>query len=93
MAEYYPKPPSPPSPPAPMPAGTIYAAPAPAQAGVTTYELTPAETEEVDRLYEKLKAEGIAEARSHVMCHTPAKYAEAMTALIDVDFPPPPPIV
>jgi hypothetical protein len=62
---------------------TSAAAPAP--------QLTPAEQEQCDLLYDQLKPEAIASARSYVLARTPANLQEAMNDKIDADFPPPPP--
>lgn len=62
------------------------------QPAVDPQALSPADQEELDKLYAKLKPEATAEARAHVMVHTPPKWAVEMTALIDADFPPEPPV-
>ena len=61
------------------------------QAAPEPLALTPDEQAEVDRLYEELKPMATSAAREYVLARTPAAYQEAMMALIDADWPVPPP--
>jgi len=53
---------------------------------------TPEEQAEVDRIYETLKPEAVAAARSYVLARTPVNLQVAMEAKIAADFPPPAPV-
>jgi hypothetical protein len=55
--------------------------------------LTPAEQEQCDALYAELKPMATDSARNYVLGRTPARLQEAMTALIDADWPVPDPPV
>ena len=66
----------------------VYTAQAPVAAPLA---LSPAEQEELDALYAKLKPEATAEARAYVLCRTPPAWQADMTAKIDADWPVAPP--
>jgi hypothetical protein len=63
-------------------------------AQATPRELTPAEQEGVQTLYDELKPQATDAARNFVLARTKAEWQEAMSALIDADWPlPEPPVV